>query len=330
MHPGVKALLRSDVQLPYRHARRMRFARFAGTGDAREARCRWGRRRYASCAPHLLVERWIDYLQSLNVTLFTAGDTPVTVGTVLGLLASVLALLVFSRWLRNRLVVRVLDRSPLDPGTRQAVASLVYYVVVVIGLTVIMQNAGLKLSAFSLLAGAIGVGIGFGLQNIVSNFISGLIVMLERPVRIGDRIEIGGMEGDVVAINARSTVLRTSRGAAAIVPNQKFITELVRNWASADGSTSLQIPLKVTREQDAAAVHELLVEAVRRAAATPDSAGGFSEREPAIYCTALDAGSCSYELQAWVHGSPMRRAQLQTSLLLEIQKLVPERGVRLA
>lgn len=120
-----------------------------------------------------LMERWPDLLRHLDVTLFTAGDTPVTVGTLLGVLLAVLALLVGARWMRRRLLARALAHSPLDPGTRQTVAALVYYMTVVIGLAVIMQSAGLKLSAFSLLAGAVGVGVGFGLQNIISNFFRG-------------------------------------------------------------------------------------------------------------------------------------------------------------
>lgn len=271
------------------------------------------------------MDRWIETLRRLNVTLFVAGDTPVTAGTVLGLLLSVLALLVLARWLRSRLLARLLARTPLDPGSRQTVAALAYYVVLVIGLAAIMQNAGLKLSAFSLLAGAVGVGIGFGLQNIISNFVSGLIVMLERPVRIGDRIEIGGMEGDVVAINARSTVLRTNRGAAAIVPNQKFITELVRNWALPDGSTSLQLGFKLAREQDLGAAQAAILQLAR------ELAPGALERGygPRLYCTAVDAASCSFELQVWVNADAQARAHLHSELLVALSARLAQAGIRL-
>lgn len=269
-----------------------------------------------------LMERWPDLLRNLDVTLFTAGDTPVTVGRLLGVLLAVLALLVGARWMRRRLLARALAHSPLDPGTRQTVAALVYYMTVVIGLAVIMQNAGLKLSAFSLLAGAVGVGVGFGLQNIISNFISGLIVMVERPVRIGDRIEIGGMEGDVVSINARSTVLRTSRGAALIVPNQKFITEYVRNWALPDGSSSIQCSLKLARDQDLGDAQALILDVAREL--------GDTAIAPILYCTAVDAGGIGFELQLWVRAGTQLRAQAQSRLLLELHRRLHERGVRLA
>jgi len=150
------------------------------------------------------------------------------------------------RWLDRRLA----GYTHIDEATRQTIGTLVRYTTLMIGFLVIMQAAGINLTTFNVVAGAVGVGVGFGLQNIVSNFISGLIVMFERPVKIGDRIEVGGIEGSVVAIGARATTVLTVDNVAAIVPNQKLIIETVKNWQHGNGMWQLR-----ARKWDVAAAH---------------------------------------------------------------------------
>lgn len=256
---------------------------------------------------------WIVAMSRWDISLFTLDQTAVRVSTILKTLLALVILVAITRWLRNR-VVKLLQHSPLDVGTRMTIATMLQYVLLIFGISLIMQNVGLKLSALSVLAGAIGVGLGFGLQNIVSNFVSGLIVMFERPVKIGDRIEIGGIEGDVVAINARSTVLRTVRGAAAIVPNQKFITETVRNFASGDGVSALQLTFKLANSQDPEQGLRVVRESLD---AIRDS---LAPREPEVNITGMDAGGMTIETVAWVRGDVSQRGQLQSRLLVEIRR----------
>ena len=264
-------------------------------------------------------------LQALSQTvLFSLGDKAITVGTLIGFLVAVALLLLLSRLLQTWLIGRVLRHSHLDRSTQQTIATLLHYAVLVIGFALIMQNAGIKLSAFSVLAGAFGVGVGFGLQNIFSNLISGVIVMVERPVRVGDRIEIGGNEGDVIAIKARSTVLRTSRGATVIVPNQKFITEYVRNWESRGELTSLLLPFKLVREHDPEAIRRTIAEVLTACA---DVARALP---PRVFFTAADAGGYQFEALVWLSGEPMQRADVQTRLLVEVHRRLAERGIKLA
>src|SRR2546423_2509378 len=154
-------------------------------------------------------ELFRDRLKDYDVELFTLGGVQLSVSTVLKL-ALLLALLWWVAERVRRLIVgHALNHTHVDPGTRQAIGSIVRYVVLVVGVVLILQNAGLNLSALGWLAGAIGVGVGFGLQNVVSNFISGIIIMLERPFKIGDRVEIGGIEGVVQEIGARRTTVIT-------------------------------------------------------------------------------------------------------------------------
>jgi small-conductance mechanosensitive channel len=266
---------------------------------------------------------FLQHLAAWDFALFQAGETAVRVSTVLKVLLALLLLVYVTRWLRNR-VLRLLTHSPMDVGTRMTVATLLQYVVLVVGVSLIMQNVGLKLSALSVLAGAVGVGLGFGLQNIVSNFVSGLIVMFERPVRIGDRIEIGGIEGDVVAIKARSTVLRTQRGAAAIIPNQKFITEYVRNFAQGHDTSALALTFKLHHDQDLDAAIKLIEEAVH------DLGAALAQPPPEVHCSAVDAGGVTVEVLAFVHGDVMERSRLQSQLLRQVRRRVGDGGLKLA
>ena len=183
----------------------------------------------------------LQYLgDALDLKLFTAGGAPFTLGSLLTALIALIALLWFSRWLRLWMLSRLGAHSHMSLDTRETVSSLTRYVVLVLGLMAILDSVGIRLSSFTVLAGAIGVSVGFGLQNIFSNFISGLIVMFEHPVKLGDHIVVAGVEGDVIEIGMRATTLRTAQGSTVIVPNQNFITGNVVNWTAGSAATVLQ------------------------------------------------------------------------------------------
>src|SRR5437868_6670967 len=149
---------------------------------------------------------WSDF-DVWNAPLFTIGGTPVTLLHLLALMALTIALIVIAARLQRLLANRVLARTHLDASTRELVASIIRYIVLTIGFLVIVQAFGINLTTLNVLAGAVGVGIGFGTQNIIQNWVSGLIVMFERPIRIGDRIQVAGIEGDVTEIGARRTTI---------------------------------------------------------------------------------------------------------------------------
>ena len=152
---------------------------------------------------------------------------------------------------------RLLSRTRLDFGARHAVGTIARYVLLLIGFLVIVQSAGINLTTFNVLAGAIGIG--FGLQNVVSNFFAGLIIMFERPIKIGDRIDVDGVEGDVIENGARSTVVLTNDNIAIIVPNSKFITENVVNWKYNDNRVRFRVPIGVAYGSDVRKVEKLLL-----------------------------------------------------------------------
>jgi small-conductance mechanosensitive channel len=129
-----------------------------------------------------------------------------------------------ARLIRRLLRDRLLVRTRLDVGLREAVARLTGYVVLALGIMMSLQTLGIEMSSLNVLAGALGVGLGFGLRNVVENFVSGLIILGERPIQIGDRIEVGSSAGRVTATRARSTTLRTNDDIAIIIPNSELVT----------------------------------------------------------------------------------------------------------
>jgi small-conductance mechanosensitive channel len=150
-----------------------------------------------------------------------------------------------TRWIRRRIVVGLLARTSLDAGARHAVGSIFQYLAVLVGLLSILQTAGIDLTSLDVLAGALGIGLGFGLQNLVGNFISGLIILVERPVKVGDRIEVGPVEGDVIEIRARSTTVVTNDNISMIIPNSRLVTENVVNWSYSDRKVRFHVPVLV-------------------------------------------------------------------------------------
>jgi small-conductance mechanosensitive channel len=166
------------------------------------------------------------------------------------------ALLIAVFWISSRtkrfLFNRLLAQSGLDRSLQYAIAQIVSNIVLVVGIFIVLENTGIHLAALAVFAGAVGVGLGFGLQNIASNFISGLVILAERPITIGDRIEVAGIAGQVEHIRARSTVIRTNDNIMMIVPNTKFIDSPVTSWTYGDRRVRFRIPVSVAFDSDIA------------------------------------------------------------------------------
>jgi len=199
----------------------------------------------------------------LDFSIMKLGNTQITFWLILYFLIQLFLLFYLAGKLRVFLSEKLLVHSKLDVGARQAVGTISRYVVLVLGFLVILQTVGLNLTTFNVIAGAVSVGIGFGLQNIASNFISGLIILFERPIKVGDRIEVGGVIGDVIAIAARSTTVLTNDNIAIIVPNSKFVTENVVNWQYTDEKLRFRIPISVSYSSNIEKVKSLLLEVAK-------------------------------------------------------------------
>src|SRR5579862_7669987 len=162
---------------------------------------------------------WAEIFSVFTKPLFQLGQTWVSLMTIVDFLVVILIVIVTSRLVRRLLRTRVLVHTKLDVGQQYSVARIVSYIVLVLGLLIGLETVGINLSSLAVIAGALGVGIGFGLQNIVSNFVSGLIILGERPIQIGDRVDIGNNTiGRVERIGARATHVLTNDNIMIIVP----------------------------------------------------------------------------------------------------------------
>ncbi len=263
-------------------------------------------------------------LKAFDAPLFTLGGASFSAASVLRLLLLLALLLWVSGALRRLMVRRVLQHTPLDVGTREAVGSIVRYLVLVIGVALILQNAGINLTALSVVAGAVGVGVGFGLQNIFSNFISGVIIMFERPIKIGDRVEVAGVEGTVREIGARRTTIFSLDNIAILVPNQHFIVNTVVNHTYADAPIRLRVPVQAAAGTDPDALCKLLIEAAH------SHAGVLRTPPPEVLLTSLGGGTLSFELTVWHDARGPHRKQLGSDLNFIIERSMQAAGLRSA
>ena len=236
----------------------------------------------------------------LETPLFKLGEAQITLLSVFYFLL-LLILLVYISGKGKGLVNRVLARRGVDLGVREATGTIVRYLLLFIGLLVILQTIGIDLTALSILTGAVGLGIGFGLQNIASNFISGIIILFERPVRIGDRIAVGDVEGDVVRIGARSTTVLTNDNIDIIIPNSKLITENVVNWTHGERKVRFRIPVSVAYSVDIRKVEQALFEAAK------DVYDVLESPAPVVRFIQFGENGLEFELRAWTTTLVQRR-----------------------
>ena len=243
----------------------------------------------------------------LETPLFNLGETQITLLSVVYFLLLVI-LLIYLSGKGKTLINRVLARRGVALGVREATGSIARYLMLFIGLLVILQAVGIDLTALSILTGAVGLGIGFGLQNIASNFISGIIILFERPVRIGDRIAVGDVEGDVVRIGARSTTVLTNDNIDIIIPNSKLITENVVNWTHKERKVRFRIPVTVAFNVDIRKVEQALLEAANDVPEVLDSPA------PGVRFMQFGDNGLEFELRAWTTTLVQRKGKFTSAV----------------
>ena len=268
------------------------------------------------------MDGWLNRVRAmLEAPLIGAGDSAISLWSILYLVVFLIVLFWAARRLQRWLAERVLVRTGMDAGARQAAGTIARYVLMLVGLLVLVQTAGIDLTTFNVLAGAVGIGIGFGLQNVVSNFIAGLIIMFERPIKVGDRIVVDNVDGDVIEIGARSTTILTNDNITIIVPNSRFITESVVNWQYEDKKVRFKIPVAVAYGSDASKVRDLLLQV---ASADPEV---LELPEPTVRLLEFGDNGLQFELRAWSSTSVHRRGRLLSSLNFAIYETFNAAGI---
>ena len=239
-----------------------------------------------------------------------------------------IALLIAVFWVSSRtkrfLFNRFLAQSGLDRSLQYAIAQIVSNIVLIVGIFIVLDNAGIHLGALAVFAGAVGVGVGFGLQNIASNFISGLVILAERPITIGDRVEVAGIVGQVQHIRARSTVIVTNDNITMIVPNSKFIDSPVTNWTYGDPRVRFRIPVGVAYGSDIEKVRTALI------AAGKENPHTLKDPEPSLFLEKFGDNAIEFELVVWSSEMSYRPRRYKSDLNFAIEKNLREAGIELA
>jgi small-conductance mechanosensitive channel len=241
----------------------------------------------------LLRERLFRALKSVLTAEIGVGFLRITLGDVLAFGLTVWAAFLVSRLVRFLLEEDVYPRVHLTRGLPYAISTTLHYIILLVGFFVAVSALGFDMTKVTILAGAFTVGVGFGLQNIFNNFVSGLILLFERPVKIGDVVQIEDAAGTVEHIGIRASIIRTPNGSEIIVPNGKLISERLTNWTLSNHQRTIELPIAVAPGADPGHVIELLE---RTAAAHPLVT---HEPPPRALVVKLSPDSLAFELRAW-------------------------------
>jgi potassium efflux system protein len=253
----------------------------------------------------------------------TAGSLKITLGHIIAAAVVLYGSFLLSWAIRNLLLGGVLTKSRADAGTQHSITALVHYVLVFLGFLLALSALGFQLTQLTILLSALGVGIGFGLQQVVNNFVCGLILLFERPVKKGDFLEIGGQWVEVQKIGLRATVVRTLDYAEIVVPNSDLITNQVTNWTLTDRRVRLTIPVGVAYGSDVPLVIETLLKCA-------DAQTKVLKRpEPQILFRRFGESSLDFEMRCHIL-NPDERLRIISDLLQEIDRQFRLAGIEIA
>jgi len=217
---------------------------------------------------------------------------------------------------------RLGKRGHIDPGLRYTIARLVRYLFVLVGVLIALKQFSIDLTSIAVLFTALSVGIGFGLQYIAADIVSGFILLFERPVRVGDRITIGEDEGDVQSINLRTTLVMTNDRVALIVPNSKLVSQRVINWSYGDPRARISIPIGVAVNSDVNLVTETLLLAAK------DVDLVLTDPPPKVQFLKFGDYSLDFRLLVWTR-QPSRHPQIKSDINYRIERLFREHHIEI-
>ena len=245
-----------------------------------------------------------------------------TLGDALGLMLVLLGGYALANGITFLMKRVVLPRLPLKRGVPYAISTVTYYFLLLLVALAGLSAAGVDMSKFTVLTGALGVGLGFGLQNIVNNFVSGLILLFERPIHVGDTVEVGGLVGIVRRIGARSSTVVTYQGAEVIVPNSNLLSNQVINWTLSSQLRRVDVRVMVAHGTDPEQVIKLLV------GVAESHPGVLLDRPPAAFFMGFGDSALNFELRFWCDRQDAW-FQLQSDVTVAIAKALREAGIQI-
>ncbi len=260
---------------------------------------------------------------SLTSDVLSLGQNPLSLLDILLLIAMVFGLVIASGAVTNIIRRRILNHiTGTNRGLREAIAIVIKYGFITIGVIILLQIWGIDFSSLAILASALSVGIGFGLQDIAKNFGSGLVLVFERPIQIGDFVQVGEFMGTVERLGARSTEIKTLDQVSIIVPNSRFLENEVINWSHRNPVSRLRIPVGVAYSSDPAVVESILIKAGQEHPNT------LAVPAPHVFFMEFGDSSLNFELLVWI-AEPAKQVRIKSDLYFAIERALREHNIEI-
>ncbi|RZM75701.1 mechanosensitive ion channel family protein [Leptolyngbya iicbica] len=274
-----------------------------------------------------LTRRWSYFfqrqvLEGLLAPNFQLGQTEISIFSLFVLIGILLGIVVVSGIFANFLRSRVLRLTGIDRGLQAAIAVIAKYSMIFVGTVLLLQIWGVDLSSLALIASALGVGIGIGLQNIVKDFGSGFILVFERPIQVGDFVAFGEFQGTVEHIGARSTEIKTLDQVSIIVPNSRFLEQEVINWSHRNPVSRIRLPVGVAYSSDPKDVKQVLIEASYQHPQV------LSKPPPLVFFKGFGDSSLDFELLVWI-ADPPKQLVIKSDLYFSIEAALRQHNIEI-
>lgn len=264
----------------------------------------------------------------LETELFTAGETAVTYGSIVKFLLIVVVTYIVSRLVQKTLGRFADYRGTMTQSSIYALKRITHYLIMVIGFLFAVASIGIDLTKFAIFASALGIGVGFGLQNLISNFTAGIMLLFDKTLKVGDFVELeSGVTGEVQAINIRSTVITTNDNIDIVVPNSEFVNGRVTNWTMRDTYRRIHVKFGVAYGSDKEKVREAVLEAAER---VPYTLTGTSHRPPQVWLNEFGDSALNFELVVWLKPEAVNRpGAVHAAFMWEIHSSLMEYDIQI-
>jgi len=266
------------------------------------------------------VGSWVS--RFLKTTLVTINQTPITPASLIIFTIIILAAIFVTRLFTRLVFDRILKKFNLKDGVRYTLRRLTEYTLHLVGIIIAFQFVGIDLSGLAVIFGLLSVGIGFGLQNVTANFVAGLVLLFERPIRIGDRVTVGDVEGDVEEISMRATKVRTLNNISIIVPNSQFTSSNIVNWSYGDPRIRLDIDVGVSYGSDL----DLVLKSLKEVAL--ESPRVLKDPAPDVLLREFGESSWNMRLRLWID-NPEGHHQTRSDINCAIVRKFRENGIEI-
>lgn len=269
-----------------------------------------------------IIQKIIQFLYTIFTQPIRVGEITISVSLIITVIISLLVVIFLARLVTNWLRDKLLVKWGFDEGSRDAIASIFYYFFVSLGFIIVPQACGLDIRSLTFLAGGLGIGIGLGFQGLFQNFVSGLILLIERPVKVGDYIEINSLEGNIKKISIRATTILTNDGISIIIPNQSLVNANIINWSYGNVNSRIHIQVPVAYGSDPVLVTEVLLTVARQESRV------LSYPAPQVWLRNFGDDCINFELLVWID-QPKARLPIQSALNYIIENALKKNNIKI-